>query len=194
MRILVLFVFIFFLKFAFGARFRRAFDRDIRIYYDSHHASVIYTSTDALSPYIIDIRNFGSVRHDNHWGHCFQDHPCYNLTHGLTHGHMLDAQFGGPKQCFNCMPQDMEQQIIHSRELSECQALSYSMRIYVASSILNNASRPYSFTYICYNSAAIDLFSTYPSLLSLFSTITTCVSWLSFSGGVPWVRRGLGGC
>jgi len=115
------------------------------------------------------------------FSHCFQDHPCSHLRDNCTHGHILDVQYGGQSQCYNCVPQDSEQQITHTLWQTNCFARGETLRV---DTIPTSASCGFDFIYTC--SAATLIFRS--PLLILISVILSIVNAQSFSASAGYVR------
>ncbi|APG77737.1 hypothetical protein [Sanxia atyid shrimp virus 1] len=130
--------------------------------YLANAAIALYSLDDRLASSEVYIAGYGSPASQHEFSHCFQDHPCSNLAKNCTHGHLLDRQFGGQAQCYNCMPQSIAQQIEHSKQLVSCRNIGGLARV----AIFPNSSEPceYSYSYACYQGIGVlftDLFPNY---------------------------------
>jgi len=121
------------------------------------------------------------------FSHCFQDHPCSHLTGNCTHGHILDVQYGGVSQCYNCAPQDPDQQITHTLWQTDCFARDLRLHVDV---IPSSAPCGFDFVYTCAAAAILTRSSVFVLLFSVITAI--CAQQFSAPAGYIWPLQASG--
>lgn len=92
---------------------------------------------------MVVIRQVVQESHRHRFTMCLPIHPCYHLKPGCTHGHLLEARFGGLSHCRNCLPQNMVQQQQHTAAFDICGSMGKMLRMVAYA----NITEPCGFTF-----------------------------------------------
>ena len=128
-------------------------------HFTDHSSSIYYSVSYSLTASSVVMLSFVTPYSDNSYGHCFDDHPCFRIASTFTHGHLLDSQFGGPRQCFNCLPQTPLQQQTRTQSLESCRDRDLGVII----NITRLDYHLFDFKYTCYDPTAKTFLASVPS-------------------------------
>lgn len=96
---------------------------------------------------MVVVRSVLQKSHRHPFTMCLPTNPCHTLSRGCTHGHLLEARFGGLAHCRNCLPQDNRQQALHTEAFDVCMNENKMLRMRAYAN--NTEACGYTFHYEC---------------------------------------------